>query len=110
MGFIGKIFAIAMLPLSIIMVLESLGVFTLDFPFNKIIIASVLMITLQVLTLLFLKINHGRLGIMQYLTAGIFIVVALIATFSDFVSFLPEDKLHLALGMVMFVEALYALH
>ena len=110
MALIGKVFAIAMFPLSIIIILESLDGFSLELPFNKVIIGAVLMIALQVLTLIFLKINHGRLGIMQYLTAGIFILAALVAVFSDFVSFLPSDKLPLILGVIMFVEALYALH
>jgi len=110
MAIIGKIFAIAMFPLSIIIILDALGVFSLDLPFNKVLISAVLMIALQVLTLIFLRINHGRLGIMQFLTAGIFILAALVAVFSDFVSFLPSDKLPLILGVVMFVEALYALH
>jgi len=110
MGLIGKIFAIVMFPLSILIIFEALGTFSLSLPFNKVIIGAVLMIALQLLTLIFLKINHGKLGLMQYITAGIFIAIALVACFSGFVKFLPTDRVPLILGAVMLVEALYALH
>jgi len=110
MGFIGKAFAIVMFPLSILIVLEALGVFSVALPFDKVLVGAILMIVLQVLTLIFLKAHKGNPTIMNYFTAAVFILVAVVALLSGLLNLSFADKMPLILGVIMFVEALYALH
>ena len=110
MGLIGKAFACIMFPLSILIIFDALQVLSIKLPFDKILVGALLMIALQVLTLVFLKINHGKLGIMQFLTAGVFCLVALLAVSSSTLSLSFAAQMPLILGVVMFVETIYALH
>lgn len=110
MGFIGKAFAFVMFPLSILIVLEATGAFTLNLPFNKIFIGAILMIGLQLLTLIFVKAHHGHLSFMNIATCVIFMLPAAIYLLSSLFGNFLQTSIPLILGVMMFVEALYALH
>jgi hypothetical protein len=110
MGFIGKAFAIVMFPLSILIICEALGIFSVPLPFDKVLVGAILMVVLQILTLIFMKMHHGSPKIMNYFTAAIFIMVAASALIASFLELPFADKVPLILGVIMFVEALYALH
>jgi len=110
MGIIGKSFAIVMFPLSILIVLETAGIFSITLPFDKIIIGAILMIALQLLTLIFMKLHHSNPSLMNYVTAGVFMAVAVITLAADFLSLSFQASMPIILGVMMFVEALYALH
>jgi len=109
MTFIGKIFAIVMLVLSMLILLEELNIFSFEFPISKIIIGAALMIVLQVITIIMLNVHHSRPTIMNILTASIFILIALAAIISVTTGFLPKE-MPIIMSVTMFVEALYALH
>jgi hypothetical protein len=110
MGKIGKVFAFVMFPLSILIILEALSIFSLNIYFDKVFWGAILMIVLQLLTLLFLKIDHGNLGPMQLITAVVFSLVALLAIFSSSIQLSFSSQIPLILGVIMFVETIYALH
>jgi len=111
MGIVGKLFAIVMFPLSILIVLEKLGLYTLALPIDidKVLIGAALMIALQVITLIMLKISNEKLTFMNIITGLIFIATAVAAVLSmQYGSYTKEAPIVLA--VMMFVEALYALH
>jgi hypothetical protein len=110
MGVIGKIFAVVMFPLSILIILESLGIYSLSLPFDKILIGAILMIVLQILTLVFLRLHTGKLNPMQIITAIVFIGLSAAALYSYFFTMAFKEQIPLILGAVMFVETIYALH
>jgi hypothetical protein len=110
MAFIGKAFAIVMFPLSIIIVCEALDIFSVQLPFDKVLVGAILMIVLQALTMIFMRLHQGNPTIMNYFTAGIFVAVALASILVNFLELSFADKVPLILGVIMFVEALYALH
>jgi|GEM_PF-6564531 len=107
---INKIFAIAMLPFSILIILEATGVFELQLPFNEIAIGAILMITLQILNLIFAKVHNGKIRFITILTAVVFIAPAIAYFVSALLGNFLEGSLPLILGVMMFVEGLYALH
>jgi len=109
MGFLEKILAIIMLPISVLVVLEATEIFSIGLPFDKLLIGAGLMIVLQIMTLLFLKLHGGELRPINLIIAAVLIFPAgayLVSYFLAFnISYLP-----IILGIVMFVEALYAFH
>ena len=111
MGVIGKSFAFVMFPLSILIILEEMKVFSLTLPVSKILVGAVLMILLQGITLFMLEKNTGKVSFMNIVTAIIFIGIALIAVLINFfkLGIFPKE-VNIILGIIMFVEALYALH
>jgi hypothetical protein len=110
MGVIGKLFAVIMFPLSILIIAELLGLFSVNLFFDKILIGASLMILLQLLTLLFLRINVGTLKPMQILTASIFMAISAMALCSPYIDVPFKEQIPLILGVVMFVETIYSLH
>ena len=111
MGLLGKAFAVVMFPLSILILLENTGVFSVTLPFlplSKIQIGALLMIALQVITLIMIKVTHADMSFMNLVTGIVFIGVAVIALLPQFI---PVDMpFGLILSVMMFVEAIYALH
>ena len=61
LGF-GKIFAIVIVPLSILIFLEATGIYQLSTPFDKVLIGSILMIALQLTTTFFVKMKYKENG------------------------------------------------
>lgn len=110
MGFIEKLFAIVMLPLSILIIMETTGIFSLDLFFDKVFIGAILMIALQLLTLFFVKKHHSSLRGMNIVTFIVLILPALAYIFSGVFNNFLKEQLPLILGVMMFVEAIYALH
>lgn len=111
MGLIGKIFAIMMFPLGILIILESLKVYSLNLGVNKIFIGAALMIILQLITIFMVHTNQKNLSFMNILTAFIFISVAIYAILSVILKFgALQKEIPLILGLIMFIEGLYALH
>lgn len=110
MGIIGKSFAIVMFPLSILIVLEATDIFKIEFFMDKILLGAILMITLQIITLIMLKSNGGELRIMNLVTAGVFIITALAYIIATIINFDLPSYVPIILGVMMFVEAMYALH
>jgi hypothetical protein len=109
MGVIGKIFAIIMLPLSVLMVLEYFEVFSFSLPIDKIFLGAGLMIALQVITLIMVHVNQGKLMPMNIVTAVVFIGTAAAAVYFKLSGSFPKEVV-LVLAVIMCVEALYALH
>ncbi|MFH1409158.1 MAG: hypothetical protein ABIH34_04585 [Nanoarchaeota archaeon] len=108
MSLLDKLGAIVIFPLSIIIILEVLGVYTVPLPFDKILIGALLMIAFQVINVAMLGIQNGHVSIMQILT-GILLILPPVAYF--FQSFIPFGaQIPLILGVMMFTESLYALH
>lgn len=109
MGIIGKSFAFVMFPLSILIILEQLGLYSVTLPVDKMRLGAGLMIALQIITLIMLKVRKEELKIMDIMTAVVFIAVAIGAVASGILGIFPKE-IPLILGVMMFVEGLYALH
>lgn len=110
MGFLEKSLAFVMLPLSILIILEGIGIYSLSLPVNKVLIGAILMIALQVSNLIFLKISNGTLTVMNVVTGIVFILPAAAYLFSYFFGYNLYESLPLIVGVMMFIEALYTLH
>jgi len=112
MGIIGKAMAIVMLPLSILIVLESLELFTLNIGFNKVFLGAILMIVLQIITLVMVKVYHGEMSIMNFVTFGVFVIPAATYLLSSLISLSTtmQQVIPLVIGVMMLIESVYALH
>jgi len=111
MTLINKVFAIAMLPFSLLIILEATKVLSIDMPFNKVLVGAILMITLQLLNIIFAKAHNGKLTVMNIITFVVFMAPPLayfgaVLFGGDFL----EGNIPLILGVMMLVEGLYALH
>jgi hypothetical protein len=109
MGLIEKIFAIAMLPLSILIILEWTGIFSLKIAYGTFLIGAVITLAYQIINLVMLRIQNGHLSPMQIASFVVFILpaVAYIVTLSGIaIEILP---IPLVLGVMMLVEGLYGL-
>ena len=58
---LGKIFAVIMFPLSILILLEHFEVFTLNFPIDKLLVASSIMIIFQLINIITAKAKNRKL-------------------------------------------------
>jgi hypothetical protein len=109
MGFIGKSFAIVMMPLSILIILENMQIYSVTLPVDKVLVGAGLMIVLQLITLFMVHKNTEGLGVMNFVTAFVFIGTAIAAVVSGYFSFYPKETVF-TLGLMMFFESIYALH
>ena len=109
MGFIGKIFAVVMFPLAVLIVLEKLGIYSLSLPIDKVILGAIVMIVLQLLTVTMVNKTYGKHSVMSIATTIIFIGTAVLAICSVIFGFYAKE-IPLILAIMMLVEALYALH
>jgi len=109
MGVIGKSFAFVMFPLSILIVLEELNIYSIYLPINKVILGAVLMIILEIITLVMLFYAYGKPSVMNVVTALVFILTS-VAAIGSGVFGLFQKEVAVVLGVMMFVGALYALH
>jgi hypothetical protein len=109
MGVIGKIFAIVMLPLGVLMILEQFNIFSFSLPIDKVFLGAALMTLLQIITLIMVMVHQGKIMIMNIITAIVFIGTAGAAVFFKLTGGLRQEFV-LILAVIMCVEALYALH
>ena len=86
-----------------------MGLWNVELTINKILLGAAIMIVLQLITIIMLYIHHKRPTMMNFVTAIIFISVALIAILNIILNIFPKE-VYVVLGVMMFVEALYALH
>jgi len=108
MGFVGRIFALVMIPLAILVILEELNMFTLSLFFDKVFIVSVLIIALQIYSIISLVGAGGGLRFINILLFLIFIAPAVAYILRGLVG--TWEPLALIIGIITLVEALYALH
>jgi len=110
MTLVNKIFAIVMLPFSLLIILEGTGLLKLGLPFNAVLIGAILMIALQVLNLVFAKTHNGHLSIMNIITAAVFIAPAAAYFLAALFGLFLEANIPIIVGVMMLAEGLYALH
>lgn len=109
MGFVEKLIAIPSFLLAILLVLEKLEVYSLDFGYDKVFIAAALMALLQIVSLIGLHYSNGHLTFANIVTAIIFFGFAGFAVYAQVFSFYQTEATIL-LGATLFAESLYALH
>jgi hypothetical protein len=110
MGILEKSMALVMLPLGILIVLEELGIVSLNILFDKALIGAVLMIVFQVINLILSKVQNNVLTFMTVITGLIFIIPASYYIVSFFFGLYTIPLFTMILAVMMSVEALYALH
>jgi|TARA_B100001971_G_C18239700_1_gene569906 hypothetical protein len=110
MGVVGKAFAIVMLPLGILIILEAMGIYSLNIFFDKVFIGAILIIALQLSTLFFAKKYHGSITAMSIVTLIVFAIPAVLYIFSGLFGGFLIEFLPLIIGTVMIVDTIYALH
>ena len=102
---ISRILAIIMLPVGALILLEAFDIFSLNILISKVLLGAILMIALQVLNLVMGKMKNGMITMMQIITAIIFIIPPVLYFFAIFAEYMP-----MAIGVMMIIESLYALH
>lgn len=110
MSFINKIIAIIMLPVAVLVLLGKLGIFSLSLGLDTILIGAVLMILLQAISMFIQYKTNSHISFMSIITGILFISTAFGAIFSSFLPSVFQDYMPVFLGVMMLVEALYALH
>ena len=110
MSIFEKPLAIAMLLVGILIILEEIEVFTLNLPIDKVFIGAILIIALQLINVILLRTQNGTITIMNVVTSIVLIVPAAIYIVSSIFGIFSIVNISLIIGVMMFVEALYALH
>jgi len=110
MSLINKLLAILMLPLGILIVLESAGIYALGIGMDKAFIGAILMIVLQVMNIVMLKVNSGEFRLMNGVALIEFVIPAVLYLISEFISIPGISTIPMILGIMMVVEAIYGLH
>jgi len=110
MGIPDKIFSIAMLPVGILIILEEIGIYALNLPFDKVLIGAILLIAMQIINVILLRTQNGTITIMNVVTSIVLIVPAAVYLVSSLFGIFSIVNISLIIGVMMFVEALYALH
>jgi hypothetical protein len=110
MGIIGKSFAFVMLPLSIIIFLDSIKLYTLNLPFDKVFVAALLMIALQIISFVMSYVTHRGVKFVEIITLVAFSLPAIAYIGSTLAAFDLPSYVPVVLSVLMFVESLYALH
>jgi hypothetical protein len=110
MGIIEKPLAIAMIPVSIMIILEEIEILSLNLPFDKVLIGALLIIALQVINVILIRTQNGTITIMNVITSIVLIVPAAGYIVSSIFGIFSIVNLPLIIGVMMFVEAIYALH
>lgn len=110
MGFIEKTLAIIMLPLGFIVIFEALGLFTAPLPFQEAFVGAILMIVLQIFTMFMAKKHQGEFGVITLLRSIILMLPGIAYIISDLFGVVSHESVPVILGVIMIVEAFYALH
>ncbi len=113
MSLIHKTLAIIMLPLGALILLENFNSFSLDIVIDKLLLAAILMILLQISSLIHIKANQQEIKAINLITFVIFILPAalyLLHYFALFALSFLQESLPLILAILMLAEAVYALH
>jgi hypothetical protein len=110
MGISEKIFSVAMLPVGILIILEEIELYTLNFPIDKVLIGSILLILVQVINVLLLRTQNGTITPMNVITSIVLIVPGTIYIISSVFGMFSVANISLIIGVMMFVESTYALH
>jgi len=110
MGILEKIFSAAMIPISILIILEEIEIFSLNLFFDIVLIGAILIISLQLINVVLLRTQNGTLTAMNVVTAVVLIIPAAFYIFSSILGYFSIENIPLIIGVMMFVEAIYALH
>ena len=110
MGAIEKGFAFVMFPLGFLIMIEEMGLFSLSFFLDKTMIGAILMIVLQTITLMTLNMHHEYIRGVNYMTFFCLILPSALYLGSMMISISFKESLPLIIGVMMFVESLYAFH
>jgi len=110
MGILEKIFSAAMIPISILIILREIGVYSLNLPVDIVLIGAILIISLQLINVILLRTQNGTITAMNVITAAVLIIPAAFYIFSSIFGFFSIENIPLIIGVMMFVEAIYALH
>jgi hypothetical protein len=105
---IGKSFAIVMVPLSIIILLEQIGVYALQLPFDKLLVGAILMIALEIITLIGVIINYKKPSITNMIAVVAFLTPPLIYLGHLFIGYANPSYIPLIMAVTMFGETIYA--
>lgn len=110
MGILEKIFSAAMIPIGLLIILRETGIYSLNLPVDIVLIGAILIILLQLINVVLLRTQNGTLTAMNVVTAIVLIIpAAFYLSFSIF-GFFSIENIPLIIGVMMFVEAIYALH
>jgi len=110
MGILEKIFSAVMIPIGILIILREIGVYSLSLPVDIVLIGAILIISLQLINVILLRTQNGTITVMNVVTAAVLIIPAAFYIFSSIFGFFSIENISLIIGVMMFVEALYALH
>ena len=109
---ITKILSVLLLPLGLVSIAQATGIYTFDIGFDVILIGAALMILIQLMTLFIVHKEHGHehISLMNILSFIVFAGVAGYYIISLFAGLDMWQPLPLILGVMMFLEGMYAMH
>jgi len=99
-----------MIPIGILIILREIGVYSLNLPVDIVLIGAILIISLQLINVILLRTQNGTLTAMNVVTAVVLIIPATFYIFSSILGYFSIENIPLIIGVMMFVEAIYALH
>ena len=109
MGIVKKGFAAVMIILGGLIILEETNTYSMNLTYPIALIGSALMIIFQIIHLFSGKIHNGHMGIMPIITSFVFIFPA-VGCIADYLGLISIPSIQLIIGVMLFIESLYALH
>ncbi len=110
MGLIEKALAIVMIPISVLIILEAFNVYQIALPFDKILLGAILMVLLQVFVLINMKMHDQDIRMINIITVIVFMLPGALYIINLYYPIIENNIIPILLGVMMFGEALYAMH
>jgi len=106
-----KLLAILLFPLGIAVILKATGIYSLEVGYDLALIGAALMILIQLFTLFMVHKEYGKekIKLMNIFSFIVFVGVAGYYIASTFAGFEMWGPLPLILGVMMFLEGMYAM-
>jgi hypothetical protein len=106
-----KLLAIILFPLGILTILKATGVYSLDIGYDLAMIGAILMIVIQLMTLFMVhkEYGHEHVKLTSIISFVVFVGVAGYYIVATQISLEMWSPLPLILGVMMFLEGMYAM-
>ena len=110
MSLVHKVLAAVLFPLSILILLEYFNFFSLNIFVDKVLLGSIILIIFQVAHFINLLRHKDEITTMNVVTLLVFCTPAVSYCVNYFFKLFVLQELSLVMGIMIFLESMYALH
>ena len=98
-----------MLPISLLIILEALGIWSFRTSFDKVLIAAIAVFIFHGISLAMVMMQRSSASFLENFTNIIFVIPAVLYLLSKYIGWTPIDRIPLILGIMLLVESLFKL-